>query len=76
VVPEIRIGGARQIPVLVSCGATAGVSYRMAGPGRGPGPEYSEEALAEATRTVAETANTSATSIARAAPLTPAKSRS
>src|ERR1700683_3291393 len=34
------------MPVFVSCGATAGGAYRIAGPGRGPGPVYSEETAA------------------------------
>src|SRR5579884_3015062 len=36
------MGGACQIPVLVSSGAVTGRAYRMLGPGRGPGPLYSE----------------------------------
>ena len=44
----MRIGDAFQIPVLVSSGATAVGSSRIAGPGRGPGPEGSEEPLAAA----------------------------
>ena len=73
------------MPVLVSSGATAGLSYRMSGPGRGPGPEYSDDALAlafpGAASAATDTSAASATpanavaSVARAALRTPAESR-
>ena len=53
-----------------------GCLYRIAGPGRGPGPEYRDDALAVAAKAAAEMTNVrTATSVTRVAPLTPAKSR-
>ena len=71
----MRIGDACQIPVLVSSGATAVGSSRIAGPGRGPGPEGSEEPLAAAVNAPSISTMRTVARIALAAPLTPAKSR-
>ncbi len=63
------------MPVLVSSGATAGVSYRIPGPGRGPGPEYNDDALAGAASAASATPANAVASVARAALMTPAGSR-
>ena len=58
------------MPVFVSCGAIAGGAYRIDGPGRGPGPEYSDAPSAPGAVTAANAAaQTSATAVTKRLPL-------